>query len=91
MVKVIELIAVITSIGVFIFAINVIYTTLKQRRYNKEKKLKENKRKDLELLKEKMLEEFKSDDDVHLDGSYKQVKYLRKEFMKRTKKLQNKE
>lgn len=87
----IELIAVITSIGVFIFAINVIYTTLKQRRYNKEKKLKENERKDLELLKEKMLEEFKSDDDVQLDGSYKQVKHLRKEFMKRTKKLQNKE
>lgn len=87
----IELIAVITSIGVFIFAINVIYTTLKQRRYSKEKKLKENERKELELLKEKMLEEFKSDNDVQLDGSYKQVKNLRKEFMKRVKKLQNKE
>ena len=86
----VEIIAVITSIGVFIFAINVIYTTLKQRRYNKEKKLKENERKDLELLKEKMLEEFKSNDNVQPDGSYKQVKYLRKEFMKRTKELQNK-
>lgn len=90
MVKMIELIAVITSVGVFIFAINVIYTTLKQRRYNNEEKLKENERKDLELLKEEILEEFKSDNDVQPDGSYKQVKQLRKEFMKRAKDLQNK-
>lgn len=87
----IELIVTLISVGAFILAINVIYTTLKQRRYNNEKKLKENERKDLELLKEKMLEEFKSDNDVQFDGSYKQVKYLRKEFMKRTKELQNKE
>ncbi len=87
----IELIVMITSIGVFIFAINIIYTTLKQLRYNKEKKLKENERKDLELLKEKMLEEFKSNNDVQFDGSYKQVKYLRKEFMRRVKELKNKE
>lgn len=86
----IELIAVITSIGVFIFAINVIYTTLKQRRYNKEKKLEESERKELELLKEKILEEFKSDNDVQFDGSYKQVKHLRKKFMERVKEFQNK-
>lgn len=87
----IELTVTLISVGAFILAINVIYTTLKQRRYNSEKKLKENERKDLELLKEKMLEEFKSDDDVQFDGSYKQVKHLRKKFMKRAKKLQNKE
>ena len=86
----IELIAVIISVGVFIFAINIICTTLKQRRYDKEKKLEENERKDLELLKEEILEEFKSDNDVQLDGSYKQVKQLRKEFMKRAKEFQNK-
>ena len=86
----IELIAVITSAGVFIFAINVVYTTLKQRRYNNEEKLKENERKDLELLKEEILEEFKSDNDVQPDGSYKQIKQLRKEFMKRVKDFQNK-
>ncbi len=86
----IELIAVITSVGVFIFAINVVYTTLKQRRYNNEEKLKENERKDLELLKEEILEEFKSDNDVQPDGSYKQLKSLRKELMKRAKDLQNK-
>lgn len=86
----IELIAVITSVGVFIFAINVVYTTLKQRRYNNEEKLKENERKDLELLKEEILEEFKSDDDIQLDGSYKQLKSLRKKVLDRAKELQNK-
>lgn len=86
-----ELVATLISVGAFILAINIIYTTLKQQRYNREKKLEENERKDLELLKEKMLEEFKSDDDVQFDGSYKQVKYLRKKFMERAKELQNKE
>lgn len=86
-----ELVATLISVGAFILAINIIYTTLKQQRYSREKMLKENERKDLELLKEKTLEEFKSDDDVQFNGSYKQIKHLRKEFMKRAKELQNKE
>lgn len=86
----IGLVAIVISIGVFILAINVIYTTLKERRHDKEKKLKEQAYKDLELLKEEILEEFKSDNDIQPDGSYKQVKHLRKKFMERVKESQNK-
>ncbi len=87
----IEIIVTLISIGTFILAINVIFSALKEQKHSKIKGDGDGSDEYLEIARKQVIEEFKCNNaNITLNETYKKVKQLRKEVLKRAKELQNK-